>query len=141
MDVQKFGRFIAQRRKEKKMTQMQMGEKLGVFGNILKSHLSFVNGGVTMTEEMLKVVMVIFTIMLLGIGVVILSFWFLWENKKRNRLQGITEGKVIGMLKSGLFKNKTFGEVPNGVLMGWGVGRGEQYWGGTLNMDVPPWFP
>ena len=64
-----------------------------------------------------------------------------WENRKRNRLQGLTEGQVIGLLRSGLFKNKTTGEFPGGVLMGWGVGRGEQYWGGTLKMDIPPWFP
>ena len=56
-------------------------------------------------------------------------------------MQGLTEGKVIGLLKSGLFKNKTTGEFPDGVLIGWGVGRGEQHWGGTLKMDVPPWFP
>ena len=35
MDVQKFGRFISQKRKEKKMTQMQMGEKLGVTGKTI----------------------------------------------------------------------------------------------------------
>lgn len=94
-----------------------------------------------MTNEMLKVMVVIFTILLLGLGVVGFSFWFLWENRKRNHLQGLTEGQVIGLLKSGFFKNKTLGEFPGGVLMGWGVGRGEQYWGGTLKMDIPPWFP
>ena len=237
MDVQKFGRFISQKRKEKKMTQMQMGEKLGVTGKtisrwengnympdiallipiadlldvtvnellngecsveqtkteaslvstieytknrelllkkrymflflliticvlgmvllmhvilfqqlgvsgtILKEHFGVTDGGVSMTEEMLKVIVVIFCVMLLGIGVVVFSFWFLWENKKRNALQKLTEGEVIGILKSGLFKNKTTGEFPGGVLMGWGVGRGEQYWGGTLKMDIPPWFP
>ncbi len=115
--------------------------QLGVSGTIIKEHFGFMDGGATMTEEMLKVVVVIFTVMLFGIGVVGFSFWFLWENRKRNRLQGLTEGKVIGLLKSGLFKNKTTGEIPSGVLMGWGVGRGEQYWGGTLKMDIPPWFP
>lgn len=237
MDVQKFGRFIAEKRKEKKLTQVQMGERLGVTGKtisrwengnympdiallipiadlldvtvsellngecsveqtkteaslvstieytknrelllkkrymflfllitictlgvillmhvilfrqlgvsgtILKEHFGITDGGVAMTEEMLKVVVVIFCVMLLGIGFVVFSFWFLWENRKRNRLQGLIEGEVIGILKSGLFKNKTYGEFPGGVLMGWGVGRGEQYWGGTLKMDVPPWFP
>lgn len=237
MDVQKFGRFIAEKRKEKKLTQVQMGEKLGVTGKtisrwengnympdiallipiadlldvtvnellngecnieetkteaslvstieytmnrelllkkrylflfllitictlgvillmhvilfqqlgvsgtILKEHFGITDGGVAMTEEMLKVVVVIFGVMLLGIGFVVFSFWLLWENRKRNRLQGLTEGEVIGILKSGLFKNKTYGEFPGGVLMGWGVGRGEQYWGGTLKMDIPPWFP
>lgn len=94
-----------------------------------------------MTNEMMMVVIAILCVMLLGIGLICFSFWFVWENKKRNSLQGLTEGKVIGLLKSGLFKNKTTGEFPGGVLMGWGVGRGEQYWGGTLKMDIPPWFP
>lgn len=237
MDTKKIGRFIAEKRKSKKLTQMQFGEKLGVTAktvsrwengnympdiallisvadllgvtvnellngecnceseeskigeplvsaieymekrtsllakryvfwfliiafcvvivifsmhaalfnvlgmNLPSEHLGFMDGGVSMTDEMLKVVMVIFTVMILGIGVVCFSFWYLWENKKRNRLQGLVEGQVIGLLKSGLFKNKTIGEFPGGVLMGWGVGRGEQYWGGTLKMDVPPWFP
>lgn len=116
-------------------------QELGVSGIIIKEHFGFENGGATMTNEMLKVVIVIFTVMLLGVGVAGFSFWFLWENRKRNRLQGLTEGQVIGILKSGLFKNKTTGEFPGGVLTGWGVARGEQYWGGTLKMDVPPWFP
>ena len=115
--------------------------QLGVSGNIIKEHFGLMDGGVTMTEEMMKVVVVILTVMILGIGLVGFSFWYLWENRKRNRLQGLTEGEVIGLLRSGLFKNKTFGEFPGGVLMGWGVARGEQYWGGTLKMDVPPWFP
>lgn len=116
-------------------------QKLGVSGIIIKEHFGFTDGGATMTNEMVKVMAVIFTVMLLGFGVVGFSFWFLWENRKRNRLQGLAEGEVIGILKSGLFKNKTTGEFPGGVLIGWGVSRGEQYWGGTLKMDLPPWFP
>ena len=115
--------------------------QLGISAEIIKQHLGFTDGGATMTNEMVKVVIVILTVVLLGIGVVGFSFWYLWENKKRNRLQGLVEGRVTGILRSGLFKNKTIGDVPGGVLMGWGVGRGEQYWGGTLKMDVPPWFP
>lgn len=115
--------------------------QLGVSGMIIKEHLGFTEGGATMTNEMMKVVVVMLTVLILGIGLASYSFWFLWENKKRNRLQGLTEGEVIGILKSGLFKNKTTGEFPGGVLTGWGVARGEQYWGGTLKMDVPPWFP
>ena len=110
-------------------------------GNIIKEHFCFTEGGATMTNEMMKVVVVVLVVMILGIGLVAFSFWYLWENRKRNRLQGITEGEIIGMLRSGLFKNKTFGEFPGGVLTGWGVARGEQYWGGTLKMDAPPWFP
>lgn len=123
------------------LMHMLLFNQLGISGNIIKEHLGIVEGGTTMTNEMMKVVIVILTVMLLGIGVIGFSFWFLWENKKRNRLQSLTEGKVIGLLRSGLFKNKTTGEFPGGVLMGWGVGRGEQYWGGTLKMDIPPWFP
>lgn len=94
-----------------------------------------------MSQEVIKVISIIFTLLLLGIGCNLFSFWFVWEDRKRNRLKGITDGRIIGMVKSGLFKNKTFGEISGGVLMGWGVARGEQYWGGTLKMDVPPWFP
>ena len=81
--------------------------QLGISGIIIKEHLGFTDGGATMTNEMMKVVMVILTVLLLGIGVVCFSFWFLLENRKRIRLQGLMEGQVIGLLKSGLFKNKT----------------------------------
>ena len=123
------------------LMHMILFRELGVSGIIIREHLGIMDGGAIMTNEMLKVMLVILTILLLGIGVAGFSFWFLGENKKRNRLQGLTEGEVIGILKSGLFKNKTTGEFPGGVLTGWGVARGEQYWGGTLKMDVPPWFP
>lgn len=123
------------------LMHMLLFNQLGVSGNILREHLGLVEGGTTMTNEMVKVVAVILAVFVLGIGLVVFSFWFLWENRKRNHLQGLTEGRVIGLLKSGLFKNKTTGEFPGGVLMGWGVARGEQYWGGTLKMDIPPWFP
>ncbi len=114
------------------------GWKQVIFGS---TDLSGEKGGLSMSEEVLQVIAIIITLFLLGIGCIAFSFWFAWENRKRNRFQGITEGKVIGMVKSGLFKNETFGEFPGGVLIGWGVARGEQYWGGTLKMDVPPWFP
>ena len=94
-----------------------------------------------MTNEMSKIVIGIIAVMIIGFCILGFSFWFLWEDRKRNRLQGLTNGRVIGLLKSGLFKNKTTGEFPNGVLIGWGVARGEQYWGGMLKMDIPPWFP
>ena len=123
------------------LMHMLLFNQLGVSGNILKEHFDLVEGGATMTNEMMKVVVVIIAVLILGIGVGGFSFWYLWENRKRNRLQGLTEGMVIGILRSGLFKNKTSGEFPGGVLMGWGVARGEQYWGGTLKMDIPPWFP
>lgn len=97
--------------------------------------------GERMPEEVLQAISIMFTLLFLGAGCVAFAVWFAWENRKRNRLRGITDGQIIGLVKSGLFKNKTFGEFPDGVLIGWGVGRGEQYWGGTLKMDVPPWFP
>ena len=114
------------------LMHLALFSQLGVSGMIVKEHLGFTDGGATMTNEMMKVVAVIFAVMLFGIGLVCFPFWFLWENRKRNRLQGLTEGQVIGPLKSGLFKNKTTGEFPGGVLTGWGVARGEQYWGGTF---------
>lgn len=115
--------------------------ELGISEVVFQLHINSMDGGVTMTEEMMKVVVALITVMILGLGLLCFSFWYLWEDRKRNRLPKITEGQVIGLLKSGLFKNKTIGEFPGGVLMGWGVGRGEQYWGGTLKMDIPPWFP
>ena len=93
------------------------------------------------TKEMQNVLVFFFATMILGVACICFSFYFLWKNKKLNHLQGMTEGTVIGILKSGLFQNKTWGEFPQGVLIGWGVARGEQHWGGTLKMDVPPWFP
>ena len=32
-------------------------------------------------------------------------------------------------------------EVPGGALVGWGTAQGEQYWGGSLKLRIPPWFP
>jgi len=114
------------------------GWRTVIFGN---TDFSDGKGALRMSKEVVQVISIMFTLFILGIGCIAFSFWFLWENRRRNRLQGITEGQVIGLVKSGLFKNKTFGEFPGGVLIGWGVARGEQYWGGTLKMDVPPWFP
>ena len=96
---------------------------------------------VFMTEAMQNAVVLILVTLSLGLGALGYSAVFYFEMRKFNRLQGITEGKVIGLLKSHLFKNETYGEFPTGVLIGWGVARGEQYWGGTLKMDIPPWFP
>lgn len=31
--------------------------------------------------------------------------------------------------------------LPGGVLIGWGVSSGEQFWGGLLKKRIPPWFP
>lgn len=65
---------------------------------------------------------------------------FYKENRMR-KMEYKVEGEVIGLVKSHLFKNETYGDVPGGVLMGWGVAQGEQYWGGTLKLRIPPWFP
>ena len=64
-----------------------------------------------------------------------------FQEKRMKKLEGVAKGKVTGLLKSHLFRNETHGDVPGGVIMGWGVAQGEQYWGGTLKIKVPPWFP
>lgn len=61
--------------------------------------------------------------------------------KRKKKMECKVNGEIIGLVKSHLFKNKIHGEVPGGVLMGWGVAQGEQYWGGTLKLRIPPWFP
>ena len=63
------------------------------------------------------------------------------QQKKRNGFSGKTGGTVTGLVRSHLFRNETHGEVPQGVLIGWGVSQGEQYWGGMLKLRIPPWFP
>ena len=40
-----------------------------------------------------------------------------------------------------MFRNELYGDVPGGVLIGWGVSQGEQFWGGLLKKRIPPWFP
>lgn len=57
------------------------------------------------------------------------------------KMESKVNGEIIGLVKSHLFKNEIHGEVPGGVLIGWGVAQGEQYWGGTLKLRIPPWFP
>ena len=57
------------------------------------------------------------------------------------KMESKVNGEIIGLVKSHLFKNEIQGEVPGGVLIGWGVAQGEQYWGGTLKLRIPPWFP
>lgn len=63
------------------------------------------------------------------------------QQKKRNQFSRKAEGKVIGLVRSHLFRNETHGEVPGGTLSGWSVSQGEQYWGGMLKLRIPPWFP
>ena len=64
-----------------------------------------------------------------------------FKESRMKKMEYTANGEVIGLVKSHLFKNETHGEVPGGVLMGWAVAQGEQYWGGTLKLRIPPWFP
>ena len=52
-----------------------------------------------------------------------------FKENRMKKMEYTANGEVIGLVKSHLFKNETHGEVPGGVLMGWGVAQGEQYWG------------
>lgn len=66
----------------------------------------------------------------------------MYEKRMRN-LTAVASGKITGLVCSHLFRNDTYGEVPGGVLIGWGVAQGEQMWSGmsSLKKRVPPWFP
>lgn len=65
----------------------------------------------------------------------------IYKYKKRKQLKCETKGVVTGLVKSHLFRNDVYGEVPGGALIGWGVAQGEQFWGGQLKLRIPPWFP
>lgn len=54
--------------------------------------------------------------------------------RQQERLEKMTTGIVTGLVRSYLFRNEMHGEVPQGVLTGWGVAQGEQYWGGMLKL-------
>ena len=77
----------------------------------------------------------------LGVLAIVLGVSDFFRNRKLKQLQGRTQGIIQGLVKSHLFRNETFGEVPGGVLLGWGVSQGEQFWGGMLKKHIPPWFP
>jgi len=79
----------------------------------------------------------------IAIGFFIFAGYEYFTEKRMRQLPGKAIGKVTGLVRSHLFRNETYGEVPGGVLIGWGVAQGEQYWGGagTLKMRIPPWFP
>jgi len=64
-----------------------------------------------------------------------------FQNRKLKHLEGRAEGVIQGLVKSHLFRNETYGDVPGNVLVGWGVSQGEQFWGGLLKKRMPPWFP
>ena len=63
--------------------------------------------------------------------------------KRMNNLTGVTTGKITGLVCSHLFRNDSYGDVPGGVIIAWGVAQGEQLWSGigTLKKRMPPWFP
>ena len=63
-----------------------------------------------------------------------------FQNRKLKNLEGRAEGVIQGLIKSHLFRNETYGDVPGNVLIGWGVSQGEQFWGGLLKKRIPPWF-
>ena len=71
----------------------------------------------------------------------VLAIYFFFQEKRMRKMKTKVNGKIIGLVKSHLFRNEVHGEVPGGVLIGWGVAQGEQYWGGTLKLRIPPWFP
>ena len=64
-----------------------------------------------------------------------------FQNRKLKHLEGRVEGVIQGLVKSHLFRNETYGDVPGNVLISWGVSQGEQFWGGLLKKRIPPWFP
>lgn len=70
-----------------------------------------------------------------------LAVYLCFKEKRMKKMECKADGEIIGLVKSHLFKNEIHGEVPGGVLTGWGVAQGEQYWGGSLKLRIPPWFP
>ena len=70
-----------------------------------------------------------------------LAVYSSFQEKRMKKMECKVSGKVIGLVKSHLFKNETHGEVPGGALMGWGVARGEQYGSRTFKLNIPPRFP
>ena len=77
----------------------------------------------------------------IGVLAFFMGIYDFFENRKLKRLEGRAEGIIQGLVKSHLFRNETHGDVPGGVLIGWGVSSGEQFWGGLLKKRIPPWFP
>lgn len=76
-----------------------------------------------------------------GVLVFFMGIYDFFQNRKLSGLKGKTEGTIQGLVESHLFRNEIYGEVPSGVLVGWGVSQGEQFWGGLLKKRIPPWFP
>lgn len=76
-----------------------------------------------------------------GVLAFFMGIYDFFQSRKLGRLKGRTEGMIQGLVKSHLFRNETHGDVPGGVLIGWGVSQGEQFWGGLLKKRVLPWFP
>ena len=77
----------------------------------------------------------------LGILTIVLSILDYCRARKLKHLTKREKGVICGLVKSHLFRNETYGEVGVGVLIGWGVAQGEQFWGGMLKKRIPPWFP
>jgi len=77
----------------------------------------------------------------LGFLAIVLGIYDFFQNRKLKLLEGRVDAVIQGLVKSHLFRNEIHGDVPGGVLNGWGVSQGEQFWGGLLKKRIPPWFP
>lgn len=98
-------------------------------------------GGEAMNEQMNDAIMVVLLLFAMAFYCLVMGGCVIYKQKEMKRLQCEAKGKVIGLVKSHLFRNETHGEVPGDVLIGWGVSQGEQFWGGFVKKRIPPWFP
>lgn len=96
---------------------------------------------VDLAEQKRKALTTSFVLFVIGVVYIILVCCDIYKYKKMLKLKKQAKGEITGLLKSHLFRNDIYGEIPGGTQIGWGVAQGEQYWGGTLKWRIPPWFP
>ncbi len=96
---------------------------------------------VNLAEQQRKAVITALILFTFGIIFVIYGVCDIYKDKQKEKLVCETKGTITGLLKSHLFRNDIYGEIPGGVQIGWGVAQGEQFWGGSLKWRIPPWFP
>lgn len=94
-----------------------------------------------MNKEYIYFIMAAIVCGILSVYKIVFAIYDRKLEKQMMNLPGRTTGTITGLLRSHLFKNDTYGNVPGGTIIGWGVAQGEQFWGGTLKMRIPPWFP
>lgn len=96
---------------------------------------------VDLAEQQRQALVTTFVLIAIGMAFIIYGMCDIYKYRQMKKMVCETRGKITGLVKSHLFRNDIYGEVPGGVQIGWGVAQGEQYWGGMLKWRIPPWFP